>query len=236
MDSKLRICTICARGGSKGVPNKNLRTLLNKPLIAHTIEHANQSKLFLGVGVSSDSEQILDVSMKFGADWLIQRPPDLAHDQSPKLPVIQHCAHKIEKIIGQKFETIVDMDASAPIRRIKDIIEVVKLLENRDTSNVITGVKARRSPYFNLVELTEHETVRLSKTSAKLVTRRQDSPVCYDMNASIYAWHRSTLFKSNYVFLDKTRIHVMPEETAFDIDSENDFELVEWIMKKNTIK
>ncbi len=229
-----RLCTICARGGSEGVKGKNIRPLLGKPLIVYSIEQARQTGLFAAIAVDSDSEEILSVAAGAGVDYLIRRPAELATRTAPKLPVIRHCVEAVEKLAGDRYETIVDLDATSPLRNVEDIIRVVELLESRQVSNVITGTPARRSPYFNLVELNEGGVVRLSKSLPVSVTRRQDSPMCYDMNASIYAWKRDVLLSSSSIFNADTLLYVMPEERSIDVDSEIDFGFVEYIMKKNS--
>lgn len=226
-----RICTICARGGSKGVKNKNIRDLHGQPLISYSILQAKESGLFDSIAVSSDSDDILAAAGKWGADHLIKRPDELATDQAAKLPVIQHCLIEAERIAGRTFDVIVDLDATSPLRSSEDIVQCVKLLEKRGVSNVITGAPARRSPYFNLVELDEIGVARLSKTLDTPVVRRQDAPKCYDMNASIYVWKRETLLNSFSIFNNDTLLHVMPENRSIDIDSELDFEFVELILK-----
>lgn len=225
-----RLCTICARGGSKGVKGKNLRTLHGKPLIAHSIEQAHAAGLFERIAVSSDSDEILAVAHQFGADVLIKRPDVLATDEAAKLPVIRHCVMQVEQSVGHRFPIIVDLDATSPLRLPHDIIEAVALLESGDIENVITGMPARRSPYFNLVEVSPTGTVCLSKPPAGEIVRRQDSPPCFDMNASIYVWRRETLFHAPTLFNPGTRLHVMPESRSIDIDSEIDFRLVELLM------
>jgi CMP-N,N'-diacetyllegionaminic acid synthase len=231
-----RLCTICARAGSKGVRNKNIRDLLGKPLIAYSILQARESKLFDFIAVSSDSKEILATAKRFGADFLIERPAELATDEAPKLPVIQHCVLETEKIAGKVFSVIVDLDATSPLRSTDDIRGAVKLLEDGAVSNVITGTPARRSPYFNLVELDENGVVVLSKTLPKSVARRQDAPKCFDMNASIYVWKRDALFENAVLFKCDTLLYVMPQERSVDIDSEMDFQIVELLMKeKNNI-
>ncbi len=227
-----RICTICVRGGSKGVKNKNIRPLAGKPLLAHTLEQAKNSHLFQKIAVSSDSEAILEVAAKWGADELVVRPPELALDTSPKLPAIRHCVETVEKKMKASYDIIVDLDATSPLRRIEDIQGAVDLLEARGISNVITAAPARRSPYFNLVELGDDGVVRLSKPPKKTVARRQDSPPCFDMNASIYVWKRAALFNNLTVFNADTGLFVMPENCSLDIDTELDFEIVEMLMKK----
>jgi N-acylneuraminate cytidylyltransferase/CMP-N,N'-diacetyllegionaminic acid synthase len=224
-----RLCTICARGGSKGVKDKNLRPLLGKPLLAYSIEQAKASGLFAAIAVSSDSDLILETAREWGADHLIKRPDELATDQAAKLPVIQHCAAEVERLQNQAFDTIVDLDATSPLRSVEDICAAVSLLEEGAAMNVITAMPARRSPYFNLVELNAAGYVELSKPLANPVVRRQDAPKCFDMNASIYAWKRSVLFGSKSIFTMGTKLYVMPEERSIDIDSELDFAFVEFI-------
>jgi len=228
-----RLCTICARGGSKGVTNKNIKLLLGKPLIAHTIMQAKKSGLFNYVAVSSDSEEILSVAKVWGADVLIKRPDELATDQAAKLPVIRHALKAVEQQTGQKFHIHVDLDATSPLRHIADIEGAVKMLEsNKEIANVITGAPARRSPYFNLVELNAEGYVELSKELSTSIVRRQDSPKCYDMNASIYVWRREVLLAEEKVILPKTALYEMPEERSIDIDSPLDFDFVEFLAFK----
>jgi len=227
-----RICTICARGGSKGVKNKNIRVLAGKPLIAYTLEQARASGLFDLVAVSSDSPEILGMAKSFGVDILVDRPAALATDGAAKLPVIRHCVEEAERINGKQFDVIVDLDATSPLRLVADIQGAVDMLEREKVSNVITAAPARRSPYFNLVELGTDGVARLSKPLKENIVRRQDSPKCFDMNASIYVWQRTTLFDFPTVFNVDTRLFIMPEERSTDIDSELDFEIVELLMKK----
>ncbi|KJS66614.1 MAG: flagellar modification protein B [Peptococcaceae bacterium BICA1-7] len=227
-----RLCTICARGGSKGVKNKNIRILLDKPLIAHTIIQARESGLFDALAVSSDSDDILNVARDWGVDILIKRPDELATDLAAKLPAIQHCVKETEKICQEEFGVIVDLDATSPLRLPEDIREAVCLLEEKKVSNIITGTPSRRSPYFNMVEVDHKGVARLVKSLDSPVARRQDSPQCYDMNASIYVWNRDSLFSNKSIFNFDTLIYVMPEERSIDIDSELDFLCVDFILRK----
>ncbi len=226
------LCTICARGGSKGVPGKNLREILGKPLIAYSIEQARASGLFAAIAVSSDSEEILSVARAFGAGILVRRPDELASDSAPKVPAIRHCLEAAERELGRQFPVFVDLDATSPLRLPEDIVGAVRLLERRGVSSVVTGAPARRSPYFNLVELDERGVVHLSKQSARPIVRRQDAPRCYDMNASIYVWRRDVFYRDPAVFYDDTLLFEMPEERSIDIDSELDFEIVRLLLTK----
>lgn len=227
-----RICTICARGGSKGVPNKNIRLLIDKPLIAHSILQAKETSLFKYVAVSSDSEEILNTAKKWGADIIVKRPKELATDEAAKIPSIQHCVSSVESLTGEKFDVMVDLDATSPLRLPDDIKKAVDILENSKSGNLITAAPARRSPYFTLVELNDKGFVKLSKSLDKPIVRRQDSPSCYDMNAAVYVWKRDAFFDKNTIFNDDTLLYVMPEERSIDIDSELDFSFVEYLMKR----
>lgn len=228
-----RICTVCARAGSKGVRGKNLRVLNGLPLLAHSLRQAAESGLFDMIALSSDSPEMLAIAKEHGATFLVNRPGEMATDTAAKLPVIRHCVIEVERALGLTFDTCVDLDATSPLRDVEDILAVVELLEGSGTGNVITGMPARRSPYFNLVEKDEHGVIRLAKPASPPYVRRQDAPACFDMNASIYAWTRKALMTAPGLFNPDTRLHVMPEERSIDIDSEVDFLLVELLMSRS---
>ncbi len=226
-----RLCTICARGGSKGVPGKNVRVIAGRPLIAHSVLQALESRLFEAIAVSSDSDAILQAATEAGATLAVKRPSALAEDTAGKLPAIAHCVQAAEATLGKRFDTIVDLDATSPLRHVADIVGAVELLENTGVTNVITGAPARRSPYFNLVEVTPDGSTQLSKKLPQGILRRQDSPPCFDMNASIYVWRRNSLLMNPGVFYADTRLFEMPEERSHDIDTELDFQIVDMLMK-----
>lgn len=227
-----RICTICARGGSKGVSGKNLRKLRGRPLLSYSIDRAVGTGLFDAIAVSSDSDAILEVARECGVQLLVARPAYLATDESPKLPVIRHCVGEVERRTGETPDVIVDLDATSPLRSVDDIRGAVALLEGSQAGNVITAMPSRKSPYFNLVELRADGTVGLSKPPSVPIVRRQDAPPCFDMNASIYVWRRSVLFESDAIINPHTRLYVMPEERSVDIDSELDFAFVEFMLSR----
>jgi N-acylneuraminate cytidylyltransferase/CMP-N,N'-diacetyllegionaminic acid synthase len=226
------ICTICARGGSKGVAGKNRRSLLGRPLLGWTIEQAQQTGLFSAIAFSSDSDALLEEALRCGADIAVKRPDEMATDTAPKLPAIRHCLEEAMRRTGSTPDIFVDMDVTSPLRRPADIVGAVALLRDSGAPNVITGAPARRSPYFNLVEERPDGTVGLSKVADPPIVRRQDSPRCFDMNASIYVWNVSTFLADPRVFYPETRLFEMPEERSVDIDSEVDFALVELLLQK----
>lgn len=228
-----RLCTICARGGSKGLPSKNIRPLRGKPLIAHTIEQAKRlHALFEAVVVSSDSEEILSVARECGADLAIRRPDIMATDSASKLPAIQHAVAEAEAVLGHQVDCIVDLDPTSPLRSDIDVAGAIELFERSGAQSVVTGALARKSPYFNQMEYDQGGFIRLVKPLVNPPVRRQDGPQVYDMNAAVYVWRRDRYMVDPRVFYEDSQLFVMPEERSWDIDNLIDFELVELMMAK----
>ncbi|OGT37990.1 MAG: flagellar modification protein B [Gammaproteobacteria bacterium RIFCSPHIGHO2_12_FULL_37_14] len=226
------LCTICARGGSQGVKNKNIINLRGKPLIAHTILQAKRSGLFSVIVVSSDPPQILAVAEEWGADYLINRPIEMASSTAAKLPAIQHAVLETERITSASFDVIVDLDVTSPLRAVDDIHNAHDLLVNNNNAlNLVTASLARRSPYFNMLEVSGDGFAQLAKLPENPVVRRQDAPLCYDMNSSIYIWKREELLQCQRVITNRTLLYVMPEERSIDIDSTMDLQLVRLLAK-----
>jgi len=229
------LCTICARGGSKGVKNKNIRELAGKPLIIYTIEQAMESGLFEHIVISTDSDEIAELSQKNSAEVFFRRDAMLASDTAGKLDVIRDAFIRSEQHYQKEFDFLVDLDTTAPLRLVSDIVNAFKQFLENDNGNLITAMPSRRSPYFNLVEIDNNGIVSLSKKLVSSVVRRQDAPKSYDMNASIYIWKREVILNEVSLFLANTGLYVMPEERSIDIDSELDFEFVEFMMRKRNV-
>tara|TARA_Y100001970_G_scaffold250206_1_gene321702 strand:+ start:21642 stop:22343 length:702 start_codon:yes stop_codon:yes gene_type:complete len=225
------LCTICARGGSKGVPKKNFKEIAGKPLIAHSIEQAKESNLFEKIVVSTDSVDIQNISKEFGAESWFLRPKELSIDSAPKLPAIRHLFIESEKKFRTEFEYIVDLDASSPLRSIQDITNSFNIFLDSGFENLVSVTESRRNPYFNMIEM-DKGVVKLSKEISPRPTSRQEVPDVYDMNASIYIWKRSSLLNDNHIINSQTGIYMMPEERSYDIDSQLDWQIVEMIMEK----
>jgi CMP-N,N'-diacetyllegionaminic acid synthase len=226
------LCTICARGGSKGVKNKNIKELNGKPLIAYTIEQAKESGLFEHIVISTDSDDIANVAQECGAEVFFKRSSEMASDTAGKLDVIKDAFKRSEEYYSKTFDYLIDLDATAPLRSVEDIINSFKQFKKDNNENLITAMPSRRSPYFNLVEQDRNGKVYLSKKLDDAVVRRQDAPKSYDMNASIYIWKRDIILNENSIFLKKTGLYVMPEERSIDIDTELDYKFVEFLMKE----
>jgi len=218
------ICTVCARGGSVGVPRKNIRDLHGKPLIAWTIEEALATPSIDAVYVSTDDDEIARVAEEFGAIVPFRRPAELATSSAAKVPVIQHLVEHVESL-GVEVNRIVDLDPTSPLRSVEDIETAISLLDDA-TDAVITAYRSDKNPYFNMVERKDDDFVGLVVPSGAV--SRQSAPKVYAMNASIYVWHRETLTKG--LWGGRTRLYEMPHERSVDIDSELDFKLVELLM------
>ena len=229
------LCTICARGGSKGVKNKNIKELNGKPLIAYTIEQAKASELFEHIVISTDSDDIANIAKKYGAEVFFKRSEEMATDTAGKLDVIRDAFKRSEEYYNRTFDYLIDLDATAPLRSVEDIINSFNQFKENNNDNLITAMPSRRSPYFNLVEQDKDGKVYLSKKLDDAIVRRQDAPKSYDMNASIYIWKRDVILNKNSIFLENTGLYVMPEERSIDIDTELDYKFVEFLMKGNFI-
>lgn len=229
------LVTICARGGSKGVSDKNIRKLRNKPLIAYTIEIAKKWGKADKIVCSTDSERISKVAKEYGAEIPFMRSEDLAKDDTGKIPVIRDALIRSEKIYSKKFDIVIDLDATSPIRTTEDLDRCMRLFKETSADVVITCTESRKSPYFNMVEINEQGFAELSKKHSKDPLRRQDAPKVYDMNASIYFYRREKLLDEEFnhpLSSEKVSVYVMDDVSAFDIDKETDFVFVEFIMDK----
>lgn len=225
------LCTICARGGSKGVPNKNIRDVDSKPLIAHTIEHALSWDRQTDVVVSTDSEAIAEVARNHGATVPFMRPAELATDTAAKLPVIKHAVTEAEQALESTYTHIVDLDATAPLRNVEDVENCFQAVVDSDAHNAYTVTEADKNPYFNMIEVDDAGYASLSKTQDSDVVRRQDAPPVYEMNASVYVFERQFLMNTDSVHGDRTKISVMPPERSVDIDRPIDLGFVEFLFE-----
>lgn len=226
------LCTICARGGSKGVPGKNVRDVAGKPLVAHTVEDARAWDGYDDLVVSTDDSAIAEVAVEYGAKVPFTRPDRLATDSAPKLPVVQHALEKMENITGSTYDYVVDLDPTSPLRIPSDIEDCFQVASLPDVENAVTVTEADRNPYFNMVELDADGYASLVKDQNDGPVRRQDASTVYDMNASVYVFERDFLATTDTVLSDRTKVSVMPPERSVDIDREIDLSIVEFLLEQ----
>jgi CMP-N,N'-diacetyllegionaminic acid synthase len=222
------VCVIPARGGSKGLPGKNIKMFCGKPLIAHTIEQAKQSKYIDRVLVSTEAEEIAKISLEYGAEVPFIRPLDLARDSSSTIDVLLHAINWLENVDRYTFGILLLLHTTTPLRSVEDINETISLMVEEKADNVFSAAEAHRNPYFNMVEINKRGYAALVKQGN--FTTRQVAPLIYDMNSSIYVWWKELLKEKKKIFLDKTKIYIMPKERSIDIDDNIDFKIAEIMM------
>ena len=219
------------RGGSQSVKNKNIKLINGRPLMYYTIKQAIKSRIFDHIVVSTDSKKILKIAKSYGADGWFLRPKKLSLNSSQKVPVIRHAFLQAEKFYNKKFETIIDLDVTSPLRKIEDILNAYNFFIKQKGNILLTGCKSKKNPYFNMIEIVNNKA-QIAKKLKKNIYRRQDAPKTYDFNASIYIWKRKSLINFKSFYTNKTVFYEMPESRSIDIDSELDFRLVEFLLKK----
>ena len=229
------LCTICARGGSKGVPGKNIKLLNGKPLIAYTIECAKKWGKADKIIVSTDDDKIAEIAREYGAETPFIRPKELANDNSGKLGAIKHAVQFLRDK-GERYDIIIDLDVTAPLRKIEHVQGALDLFLNNNVNNVYSVCEAHRNPYFNMVELNNNNRVELSKSLGKSVLSRQVAPKVYDMNASIYVYDVNFLMNTDICHSDNTMAYIMPKEYSMDIDCELDFRYIEFLLKEGVVE
>ncbi len=225
---------IFARGGSKGVPRKNLRMLGGKPLIAHAIEAACNCKSIDRVVVSTEDEEIARVAEEFGAEIPFMRPMDLARDDSPEWLAWQHAIRTFEQTCAKRVGTFVSIPATSPLRGVEDVEHCIQTFKNGDADVVFTVRPSDRNPYFNMVVLDDQKHARLVIPPQGKVFRRQDAPRVYDITTVAYVARPEFILTSNGIFEGRVLAVEVPSERAVDIDTELDFQFAEFLMSRRT--
>lgn len=221
---------IFARGGSKGLPGKNIRALGGKPLIAWSIEHAQAVKRIERIIVSTDSEEIAAVARDHGAEVPFIRPAELARDSSPEWPAWRHALNYLSDTDGTLPDAMVSVPATAPLRLPLDIDNCLDEYEKGDADMVITVTEAHRNPYFNMVNVNPDGTVGLVIPPQSAIKRRQDAPAVYDMATVAYVARPEFVMTHGGTFEGRVRAVLVPAERAVDIDTLLDFQIATYLM------
>lgn len=233
--------TICGRAGSKGIKNKNIKSFVGKPLPYYTLSAINLYLLRHGeeqhdIVVNSDSAELLSMMSGSGIRpvELIERIPELGGDTVGKIDVIHNCLDVMEERKGYKYDIVVDLDITSPLRRAADIESLIDT-HIRTGADVTTSVTpARRNPYFNQLKRTEHGYCKVCESH---YTARQQAPDIYDMNASLYAYRPEHLRSGKQVLEGYVEIIEMRDTGFLDLDHEHDMEMMaviaEYLFKTN---
>jgi len=231
------IATICARGGSKGILGKNIKLLAGKPLLQYSIESARACRLIDRLVVSTDDLKIKQVAKKCGVEIPFMRPKSLATDKASRPAAVLHAVKTAEKYWQESYDIVIDLGNVSPLRTGEDISKAIKQLVTTPKTNlVLSACEPDRNPYFNMVELNKNNYAKIVKQQKGKFTTRQSSPLVYAMNDAIFAMWKKSLFKSQSFLMPNRRVYLMPKERSIDIDTQLDFEIAEFLVKKFSFK
>ena len=226
------IAFIFARGGSKGLPGKNIRMLEGKPLIAWSIEHAKKISRIERTIVSTDSEEIAAVARQYGADVPFIRPANLADDHCPEWLAWQHALNYVQQTEGILPDAMVSIPTTGPLRHPEDIEKCLDEYAFGGADAIVTVTDAHRSPWFNMVTKNEDGSVGLVIPSVSSVARRQDVPPAYDLTTVAYVADPNFVLSATSLFSGCVRAVHVPIERAIDIDTELDLQIAEFLFKR----
>jgi CMP-N,N'-diacetyllegionaminic acid synthase len=230
---------VTARGGSKGLPGKNLRPLAGKPLIAHTIDAARESQAFDRVMLTTDDDAIADAGRWYGCEVPFMRPAELARDETPHLPVLQHAVQWLRESERYEPDAVMILQPTSPLRRVSDIRESIALLERSGADSVVSvsEVPAHYNP-MRMLRVDENGVATLFVTGEPVrrrINRRQDMPAAWTMNGAIYLFRTFVLDPRRdggaSLYGDRTAAYVMPHDFGISIDSLDDWSAVEQILR-----
>lgn len=218
---------IFARGGSKGLPGKNIKELGGIPLICHSIRAGKESGLLDRIIVSTDDPAIAEAALGCGAEVPFMRPPELAQDDSPEWLAWRHAIEMVDD-----FDVFVSLPATAPLRTGGDVRDCVELYQGGDCDMVLTVRPAERHPSFNMVKVDDIGHASLVMPLDQGVTRRQDAPVVYDVTTVAYVSSPEYIMNNDAVFDGRVKVVNIPSERAVDIDTQFDFDFAEFLMER----
>ncbi|MCZ8531818.1 cytidylyltransferase domain-containing protein [Psychrobacillus psychrodurans] len=215
------LAVIPARGGSKGVPRKNIKELGGRPLIAWTIEEAKKSKFIDRIILSSEDAEIIEVAKEYDCDVPFTRPVELAQDETPGIVPILHA---IEQCSGYDF--VVLLQPTSPLRTVEDIDGAIETLIEREADFCVSVTEPDQSPYW-MYNLDVNGTMSAVIKQDNLAVRRQDLPKIYSLNGAVYVANIEKLEEEKSFLTNETIGYVMPKQRSIDIDTEEDFYLCE---------
>lgn len=237
------LITICARGGSKGIPGKNIKLIGKKHVIGFSIAHAQQFSELMGakgianvtIELSTDNVEIKAIAKIYGLATKYLRSDILANDTAGKQDVIKDVLLYSEKVNKVRYDMVLDLDVSAPMRTVNDLLEAYQdLISKSDIDNSFSVSEAKKNPYFNMVELNEDGTCSISKKPETPILSRQKAPKVFEMNASFYFYRRRFFDpKEMYLFKNAT-VFSLPHD-SFDFDHQVDIDFFEYLILNNKL-
>ena len=229
------VCIIFARGGSKGLPGKNIKILAGKPLIGWSIEKALKVKRIKRVIVSTDSDEIASIAQKFGGEVLFKRPFELSEDNTPEWQAWMHALNYLKDVEGSLPEIMVSLPTTSPLRAVSDIEDCLDEYEKGEADIVVTITDSHRNPYFNMVTKGPDGTFSLVNETAQTLGNRQSTPEVFDMTTVCYVVNSNFVLSNSGIFKGRVKAVMIPPERAIDIDTEFDFQVAEALVKSGRI-
>lgn len=233
------LITICARGGSKGIPGKNIKPIKGIPLIAYSIRTAKKFAEHLEndtqIGLSTDSMDIKNICVNYGLDTEYWRKKELATDSIGKIDVIRDILEWYEQTNHTKYDYILDLDVTSPLRTVSDLNNALSIIQSDpEALNLFSVSSAKKNPYFNMVEQKDNGYFGLVKNGNEYLTR-QSAPKVYELNASFY-FYRRTFFEKGYksTITDRSLIYEVPH-ICFDLDHPVDFDFLSFLIENNKL-
>lgn len=231
INNKKILAVIPARGGSKGIPRKNIRDLNGKPLIAYTIEEAKKSKYLDRIIVSTEDEEIASVCRNFDAEVPFLRPKELAEDNSPTVDCVIHMLDWLKENEKYKPDYVCLLQCTSPLRTFEDIDGTIEKMISTDMDGAVSVCEAEVNPYWSNVF--NGDQLKYFLEEGRKITRRQDLPRIYRLNGAVYAVNTHILKKENTFEPENMTGYIMKNENSIDIDEEIDFVIAESLMKLN---
>jgi CMP-N-acetylneuraminic acid synthetase len=223
---------IFARGGSKGLPKKNLKLLRGAPLVGIAIQQAKVVSRIEEVFVSTDCEEIAAVAREYGATVPFLRPANLAQDDSPEILAWKHALNELKLQRGAYPEIILSLPATSPLRSVEDINACLDMYLKYKPDLVITVADSFRNPYFNMVRMDSENNAELVIKPPKKIYRRQDAPTVYDVTTVAFVARSSFVLDTESLYDGSIRAVKIPHERSIDIDNISDFEYAEYLAGK----
>ena len=229
------LALIPARGGSKGIPHKNIVPLLGRPLLAYSCEAALASCQFSRVIISTDDLSIAEVAKKHGVEVPFMRPDALAQDNTPALPVVQHAVRWLREREGYNPDAVMILQPTSPLRRAEHITGAVEVMNRTGADTVVSVVEVPHNfGPDSLMSLNASGSLEPYQ-AGPMVLRRQDKPILYARNGpAVLLVKTTTLLDHNTLYGTNTQPYLMDEIDSFDVDSKNDLVIIEALLKQRT--
>ena len=221
------LAIIPARGGSKGVPRKNIRLLAGKPLLAWTIDEAKKSKYIDRLILSSEDDEIIEVARDFGCEIPFKRPVELAQDDTPGIEPVIHAINTLE----EKYDFVVLLQPTSPLRTVEDIDGCIQHCILTESPACVSLTEVQQSPYW-MYHLDDNMKLKPFVQNVETINRRQDLPKVYVLNGAVYVAKSGFILNRKSFLSNETAGYIMSGKNSVDIDTELDFSYCEWLINK----